>query len=216
MPAEIWFPTVIFYEDVEVPEQAEALATAAVRDAVDEGKLAARKRYTAADGPQTLHLDPRMDPLLSLLWPPIRRFLFEVLSFDAERTDFYLGRCWPVVQTAGGRGRWHEHRGGVISGVFYLQAPPGSGGLEFRAPFRAASDDVARTRLSELSYRTASYAAVRHRLVLFHSELVHRGLANSPELPEPRVAIAFDLCTLTDVGDPRGGIPREGSLKRIA
>jgi hypothetical protein len=215
MPIETWFPTVIFYDDLVVPPAAHDLAMQAIRELVGEEDLARVPRQTAFNTPNTLHLDPRLEPLLAVLFPPIRWFLFEVLNFDPEITEFFIGRCWPVVQTGIGEGGLHCHTGGILSGVFYLETPEGSGALEFHKPGTCSFDHLHKKALSPLTFKTVSYAAVPHRLLLFPSDLEHKGLPNREDTAGPRVAIAFDLYSMTDIGTPVGGIPHPRNRKPI-
>jgi uncharacterized protein (TIGR02466 family) len=187
----------------------------AIRDVVGEEELARAPRYTAFNTPNTLHLDPRLDPLLAVLFPPIRWFLYELLHFDPQVTEFFMGRCWPVVQSTGGEGGLHAHSGGALSGVFYLETPAGSGPLEFHKPLRCSFDHLHKKALSPLTFDKVSYAATRHRLLLFPSDVKHQGMANAEGTVGVRVAIAFDLYSMTDITVPYGGIPQARNLKPI-
>ena len=212
MPVESWFPTLVFYEDVAVPEGVHAGALEAVTESVDAERLEEVRRYTAAEAPNTLHRDPRIEALLGLLFVPARRFFFEVLRFNAERTRFFVGRCWPVVQAAGGSGGLHTHGGATLSGVFYLETPEGSGALEFRKPTSFSHDHVEKVEMTELTFDTVTYPATRHRLLLFPSNIIHRALANADDIASPRVAIAFDIYSTADIENPVGGFPHAENL----
>ena len=176
MPIETWFPTVIFHEDLDVPTPVRAQALERVRQLVDEEVLEQLGRYTAANGPNTLHLDPPLRPLLKILGAAIRRFLFDELRLDRERVQFYLGRCWPVVQSGSVGGELHTHAGAAVSGVFYLETPEGSGGLAFQQPFALAYSHLARSADTPLTYDRVVYEAARHRLFLFASNVPHAAL----------------------------------------
>jgi uncharacterized protein (TIGR02466 family) len=215
MPIEAWFPTPIFYEDVAVPDAAHESAMAAIASVVDAEKVAGPIRVTAYDAPNSLHLDARMAPLLECLVVPLRRFLFDGLHFDPATTQFHIGRCWPVLQTAGGEGGLHTHGGAIVSGVFYLETPPGSGGIEFRKPLQNVLDHIAKKDVVPLTFQSTIYAAIRHRVLLFPSDLRHRGLANEPGTSGVRVAIAFDVYATSDLAVPDGGMPHAQFLVRV-
>ncbi len=215
MPVEAWFPTLVFYEDIPVPRATIEAALAAIREAVGDEMLATVPRYTAAEAPNTLHLDPRLDPLLGELVPVIGQFLFDILHFDSRSTEFYIGRCWPVVQNARGKGELHRHAGALLSGVFYLDAPEGSGGIEFRKPYWSSYDHTPKTELTAVTFSHVTYAAATNRLLLFASDLLHRALPNTGDLARPRIAIAFDIYSMTQIDNHEGGIPHIENLKKI-
>jgi hypothetical protein len=107
------------------------------------------------------------------------------------------------------------HGGAFVSGVFYLETPEGSGGLEFTKPFRSNFDHMRKRELTPLTFQTTVYAARRHRLLLFGSDVRHRALASAPETAGPRIAVAFDVYSMTDVRDPYGGMPHAENLVEV-
>ena len=215
MPVEAWFPTLVFYDDLHVSDATREAALAAIRDAVGEELLATAPRCSAAESPNTLHLDPRLAPLLGDLVPSVGRFLFEVLRCDPRCTDFFIGRCWPVVQNTAGQGELHRHAGALVSAVFYLDAPEGSGGIEFRKPYWSSYDHLVKQELTAVSFSQVTYAAVTNRLLLFASDLFHRALPNTGHLPRPRMAIAFDIYSMTRIDRHEGGLPHVENLKKL-
>ena len=162
-----------------------------------------------------MHLDDRLDRLLAILGAPIKKFLFEDLCLERQKTTYYIGRCWPVVQRSGAGGDLHHHAGAVVSGVFYLQTPPGSGGLEFRKSFRSTYDHMRKAGGTPITFGKADYPAVKNRLILFSSDVLHRALPDADDMTAQRIAISFDLYSMTEIGDSRGGMPRTQYLKPI-
>lgn len=217
MPLETWFPTVIYYEDLDVAADVRAGALAAIRERVDPEIVRTDHGMTAGNSRNDLHLDARVGPLLELFREPFRRFLFDAMLLDPARVEFYMGRCWPVVVAENGYpGGVHVHSGAVFSGVFYLLTPPGSGGLQFLKPVVSPHDGLARSAHSELTYQVARYEAREHRLILFSADLRHQRLPNAGPSEGERLAIAFDLYSMTDIEVPGGGLPRANQLLRVA
>lgn len=217
MPVESWFPSVIFFEDLELDPRVETSVLETVHERADV-LLATTEPggVTADNAANDLHLDPRMAPLLALFGPPLKRFLFDDLLIDPSRVQFHIGRCWPVVEGAGTTGgALHQHRGAMFSGVFYLQAPEGSGALQFLKPYRTSFDSLARTDWNPLTYERAEYPAIAHRLIVFSSDLDHRRLPSAEAVRGQRVAIAFDLYSMVDLDVKGGGIPHYDMLRRI-
>jgi len=215
MPVEIWFPTVVFWEDVDVPSEMSQGAIAAVRERIDREGLREGTRATAEHARHDRHLDARVALLVERFRPCLQRFFFTDLQLDADRLQLYVGRCWPVVQFGTGSGRLHFHQGAVFSSVFYLQTPPGSGSFHLIKPHVAAHDYLPKQEFNQLTYGTATYPAVANRLLVFDSNLQHQGLPNAPGTVGERLAIAFDLYSLTDLTVSQGGMPPQQYLRQI-
>ena len=62
-------------------------------------------------------------------------------------------------------------------------------------------------RQTPLNFERVEYEAVRHRLVLFASNVPHTALPSAPDMAGPRIAIAFDLYATSDIANPVGGMP---------
>ena len=216
MPVEIWFPTVVFHEDIAVEPAVRSAALDAVRDRVATQGADEEIGLTASGTAHDLHLDARVAPLLDALRPAVARFLFEVMLFDRERVEFHVGRCWPVVQRGTNYGgNVHHHRGAVFSAVFFLQVPPGSGPLALYKPNDVLYDGLPKKEESVLTWTRVTYEAVESRLVLFSSELRHNRQPNTTALGDARIAIAFDLFALSDLDAAQSGMPRIDAWKRF-
>lgn len=204
MPVEYWFPTLVSCDDVDVPAAVEEAALAAIADA----------RRRPGDPPHTLHLDPRLDPLFATLTPPIRRFLFEQLRLEEEGTEFYVGRCWPFVHPDDPD--QDEHSGDAsFSGVFFLEAPEGSARVEFLKPVLSSYDFLPKRELTGATYRSATYAGAKHRLLLFSSEIPHRFVVEAPVSGAQPIGVAFHLYGMVDVRGSSSGMPNAFSRRPI-
>jgi uncharacterized protein (TIGR02466 family) len=216
MPVETWFPTVVFYEDLQLDPAVKQRVLDAVRERVDAQAVRDKGYVTANNARNDLHLDSRVAALFDVFRPFLQNFLFGEMLFDPLRVEFHVGRCWPVVQVDNGyEGMMHHHRGAVFSGVFYLQSPPGSGALEFYKPTHSPYDGLPKARSCGLTYPSATYQAVENRLLLFSADLMHRRLANTAGSPEQRIAVAFDLYAMADIGAYSAGLPRAEYLKKL-
>ncbi len=216
MPAETWFPTVIFYEDFQLDPALKSGVMEAIQERRQEETFQMHGGITASNTPNDLHLDPRVARLFKIFQPAIEGFLYDTMAFDPKRMEVYLGRSWPVIQIDNGfSGAFHFHRGAAFSGVFYLQAPPGSGSLEFRKPGRQLLDGLPRAKDNTYNYTRTTYQAVEHRLILFNSEIEHRRLANEDSETGDRIAIAFDLFTMSNLLDYESGLPGYEYLQKI-
>jgi uncharacterized protein (TIGR02466 family) len=216
MPLETWFPTIIYFEDLQIEPAVKQGVLDAVRARADRATVLEQGCITADNSTNDLHLDPRVALLFAAFRPSLCRFFFEHMQFDPAQVEFHVGRCWPVVQIDNGyAGRVHHHEGGAFSAVFYLQTPPGSGALEFYKPVDSPYDSIPKTASSGLTYRNAVYQAVEHRLIVFSSDLKHRRLSNTSESTDERIAISFDIYTATDIGAYGSGLPRIDYLRKL-
>ena len=215
MPLEIWFPTVVFYEDVAVDAAFRRGALDAVRERMAVGATG-DVAFTADTAPNDLHLDPRVAALLELFRPALARLLFEHLRCDPARVEFHVGRCWPVLQRGNElSGAVHSHRGAVFSGVFFLQAPPGSGALTLYKPCDTLADGLPKAELTALTFPSVTYEAVENRLIVFASELRHNRQPNTGVESDARIAIAFDLFALSDLDAFGSGPPRREYWRKL-
>ena len=100
-------------------------------------------------------------------------------------------KAWGLVQRGGDYEEWHIHRGGWVSGVYYLAIPKavstatdGRGAIEYGPPPRLAAE------------RPGLIPPWRHRpragtLLLAPSHYPHRTIP--PLTSEPRISFAFDV-----------------------
>ncbi len=216
MPAESWFPITIYYEDIRLDQEIKVGVLQAIEERRKSETFELYGGITASNSPNDLHLDPRVARLFHLFQPNFETFFYEVLGLDGKRIEFYVGRCWPVIQIDNGfSGMHHFHRGSVFSGVFYLQAPPGSGALEFRKPGRLLQDAMPKAKSMPVNFTTTTYPAVENRLVMFNSEIEHRRLANEHPDTGDRIAMAFDIFAMSSLDDYESGMPQFECLQKI-
>ena len=115
----------------------------------------------------------------------------------------HIQKAWPVVcARTGGTVAPHTHRNSQLSAVFYVLTDPKneSGGLKFEAP-----DDYF-SHVMAIPYRDAgvsggAFAPLRHRLLVFPSDLRHQVLPY--EGSGPRYSVSYDLAITTAPGKGR-------------
>lgn len=216
MPVETWFPSVIFYQDYELEPELRASVLMAIEERTAALVERTGGRVTASEASNDLHLDPRIAKLFGVFGPALKDFLFNELGIDTQGTEFYIGRCWPVIQDDGEFvGGAHMHNGAVFSGVFYLQVPEGAGPLQFGKPYRSSYDGFDKAKHNSLNYLTTEYPAIANRLIVFSSDLVHQRLSNMIGSEGRRIAIAFDLYSMVDIDMKGGGMPHFELLRRL-
>lgn len=100
-------------------------------------------------------------------------------------------RPWGLIQRGGAYEEWHSHRGGWLSGVYYVRVPAqvstagdGPGCIEFGPPpslFEAMPDLIPRRR----------YLPREGKLLLAPSHYAHRTIPSGAD--EYRISFAFDV-----------------------
>jgi uncharacterized protein (TIGR02466 family) len=215
MPIHRLFPTFVFQASLDIPHEIRLAAINHVLSITKEVSGGEFRRVTADKTIQTLHLEPEMRELIEIVSSQIYQFLYDEMKYSPSVTSFYIGRCWPTVQSFGGEGALHFHAGAVFSGVLYLQVPQGSGGIEFTKPFKTAADNIFKTEFSDFTCPNTSLDIEANDLLLFNSELWHKALSNSREQNEARVAIAFDIYSMSDIRNISAGLPYVSFLRPI-
>lgn len=132
-----------------------------------------------------------LDSLQTLVerWRPARSGAFDPW-LDARPAAARL-RAWGLLQRGGDYEEWHIHRGGWLSGVYYLRVPPsvadagdGRGCIEYGPPPRLAEampDLIPRHRVKP----------IEGRLLLAPSYYPHRTIPSRAD--ERRISFAFDV-----------------------
>lgn len=113
----------------------EGFADGALRSALVERALAGRAQDNSASD-QLSHtelVDPRADPVLASLLPPLQPHLvkFGALLFAREQ-PWYVKELWLNVLDTGGSQFLHTHANSFASGILYLQQPDGAAHTMFR------------------------------------------------------------------------------------
>lgn len=140
--------------------------------------------------PVTLHRYEEMAPLVSA----IDRLAKGVLEFlrIGECGAPRLTGCWANMNPPGAAHRLHAHPNNFLSGVYYVQAPPGADTINFHDPRPQAA--VLRPPVTELAAQNADQVVVRvaaGTLLLFPAWLAHSVEPNASA--ETRVSVSFNL-----------------------
>ena len=148
--------------------------------------------YTTMTDPESLALLDR-EPFSEL--KPV--FLREAvrfghaLSMDVDKFPPRITDFWVNVFEPGDAQDVHRHPNSIISGIYYVQAPPESGYLMFHSP---ADDELMppmRER-SDLNVLTSPWEPQPGQLLLFRSWLRHSVMPNRSDAL--RVSLSFNVC----------------------
>lgn len=128
---------------------------------------------------------PMFAPLRAIVLAHCRQALTEM---GVGMLPFRL-QSWFNVHDRGGYNILHVHQGSLLSGGFYLQAPPGSGKLVFRDPRPGTIHGYVMSGLPN-GYTDVHLTPEAGLLVLFPHWLEH--FVEPHDNDEPRVMIAFN------------------------
>ncbi len=128
--------------------------------------------------------------------------VLDFLQYKYE--NFYITDCWANTHGKGGTNHLHKHPNNLLSGVYYVQVPPGSGDIVFVDP-RPQSGIIIpavreRTPFNSFKQRITPEAG---KLLMFHSWFEHEVEPNKSEVE--RVSIAFNIMLHGRVGYESGG-----------
>ena len=111
-------------------------------------------------------------------------------GFNVERYPLKLNECWVNVYGQGDAQEVHVHRNSVISGIYYVAAPPGSGELLFHSPLiEMLEPPTVHGNLFNAPIR--NFAPKPGVMIMFRSSVRHS--VKPTKGKEQRISVAFNL-----------------------
>ena len=198
MALESWFPTVIFYEDLDPPDEVHTDMLEYVDGFLEKYKDEFKDSDTGnitgdVHNDYLLHHNPIFYWLNQQISDAAGIYL-AALGADTKNLSVYAQKSWPVVcKRNNGMVNGHTHKNSMLSVVYYLKCEDNdSGKIYFENP-NTLLDDIALTfpNTSELNFTQCHYAPVEKRMIMFPSNLEHsvepfNGIDN-------RYSISYDL-----------------------
>jgi len=201
MPTKPWFSTFVYDHSLlnkGREDYAHALMEecSQVRQHDSDGQLWCQDNYpagyTSYGTLRALHRTrPAFAALQRKIWPHVKRFARRI-DMDLGEAQLAMTDCWVNIMSRDAAHPAHAHPGAVVSGTFYVSAPPGCSGITFEDP---RLENFAGTPPRALACRPenrrqVTYAVQTGQLILFESWLRH-GVAPNPT-GEERVTISFN------------------------
>jgi uncharacterized protein (TIGR02466 family) len=199
---ELYFPTPIYYWDLP---DARALNDAmkphlyAWRDQDQEGIVRSNvKQVGAWHSRLDMHQRPEYRVLTDHVLGAARTIAAD-LGYDPS-AEMVIDNMWTNILPRFAYNRGHIHPNALWSGVYYVQAPPGSGRILFTDP-RPQAQMLAPRYLPGVQRRPevwaeVYYEAVEGRLIVFPAWLLHEVEPNVAEADGPagdRISVSFNL-----------------------
>jgi uncharacterized protein (TIGR02466 family) len=118
--------------------------------------------------------------------PGILRFLR--IGYDV----YQITACWATVLASGATHKMHQHPNNFLSGVYYVQTPPGAATINFHDPRNQTG--IIRPPVVELTAENTDLVVVKVKpgtMLLFPAYLPHSVDANASEAE--RISISFNI-----------------------
>ena len=199
---EQYFPTLVF--SVKVPDS--AVLNARLIEAIYAQRERDRTGIRKSNFPELggwhshvrLHRERRFASLVRHVDAASDMMCRELGYHTSYRLS--IGTMWSIINPPGGLNRAHIHPGCLWSGVYYVQAPSGSGSIEFTDPrtqnLMSPVAYIPGTRRPRICWRKVQYKPVAGRMLIFPSWLYHGVLPNRSKAEgkaADRIIVSFNL-----------------------
>ena len=185
MHTELWFPSVIWSATTHVVNNHELIKYAYQRKQTDQGRVISNHGgWQSSDILANECFE--VDQLVKYLNVEINECAKQV-----GLKDLQIYNLWININPPGSYNHLHNHVGSVFSGVYYVQATPEQGNIQFErndgAEYHIPSEVAKETYFS---CTRATYAAKTGALYVFPSWLKHSVQGNYSK--EDRISISFN------------------------
>lgn len=190
---EDWFPTSIWYFDLEQAKTLNPQLLESIREVQHQNSqgMTGRSNVLGWHSQDTLHQHPDFQSFTSY----VRQAATEVATFlrwDLSQSAIAIINCWAIVNDKYAHNRIHNHANSLLSGVYYVKAPPNCGSLFFRDPRETAlMINPPVMDYTQWTFKEVIYQPVEGRMLIFPSWLLHGVAPNKSD--ESRVCLSFNL-----------------------
>ena len=117
----------------------------------------------------------------------------DVLEFlEVDQQGFEISGCWANIGAQGSLHVAHHHANNFLSGVYYVNTPPGGNAITFHDPRFQVEQIVPRIKKRNAHNSTAHTVTVHAgQLLMFPAWLTHSVPPNTN--PEIRISISFNI-----------------------
>lgn len=185
MKADVLFPTIVW------SEQLEDVDNLAIKEyALNLQSNSAGRQVSNCGGWQSQSFT-NLDPVLDLLRNKIEVKVLEA-SMSVGIPSPFFANMWININPAKAHNNIHNHRGAIISGVYYVDVPEENmGNIEFYRNDEADYYlDKVQGKRNNFTSLTVTYPAITGMLYLFPSWLKHSVQSNNGT--QNRISISFN------------------------
>ena len=185
MHTELWFPSVIWSSVIHVVDNAEVKSFAYNLQETNQGRTVSN--YNGFQSQDIKSGDcPAIDRLVKLLNDEMNNCANQV-----GMTNLEIQNIWININPPSSYNHLHNHVGSVLSGVYYVDATPEQGNIQFERNDNAEYHIP--TKVAKETYYTstrATYAGKTNALYIFPSWLKHSVQGNKSN--NDRISISFN------------------------
>jgi len=202
MLQEMFFPTMIFYRDLDGAEQQNNLLKQRIYHWQEQDKTGIHRSNVKRVGSWHSRLDMNKRPEYAWISEQVldcAQHIFNALDYDPGRRP-EIDNMWANINPRYAYNRSHSHPNTLWSGVYYVQTPENCGRIYFSDPRVQAQVMTPRynpgnSRKSQL-WSEVYYEAIAGRIIIFPAWLLHEVEPNMSELSGPagnRISISFNI-----------------------
>ncbi len=145
--------------------------------------------YTTIGSPRALLEYPGIEDFLNTAKEKLLNYA-NSFGYDTSHSQPKITECWLNVYGSGHSQEIHLHRNSMFSGIYYLQAPEGSGPTLFYSPFSDVMLEPKANEGNNLNAKVTGFPPIEGRMLIFRSSLRHSVLPG--EIKGERITIAFN------------------------
>ncbi len=146
--------------------------------------------YTTIRTADQLHEHPGFRELTPHIYSEATK-LVHALKLDVATYPLKITSCWINVYGKTHAQEVHNHANNVLSGVYYVQVPPGAPGIMFHSPMSDLMFRPPSRELNALNLMSFTHPARSGEMVLFRSFVRHSVPPN--QVDGKRISIAFNV-----------------------
>ena len=171
---DLWFPTSIYYAQDIVSEKYNNELKEISINLQNENKSGGVGWYGDVYTTHSSSIDIRkidaFKPLLKDIKGHVESFAKEQKSFDS----YTCNSAWINVSKINGFQEYHTHENSIISAIYYIATPDGSGKTVFKDPKMPDMFPLKNLKQRNgLSFNTIEYTPEERKLILFRSFVPH-------------------------------------------
>lgn len=197
-----YFPTMVYQYDIEDKESLNQNLLDLTYAERERDRTGVNKSNTAKLGSwhsaTALHKNPDYQPFLTHLDAALARISQE-LGYAADHV-LKVTTMWSIINPPGNGNRAHVHPNSLWSGVYYIQAPAGSGDIEFIDPRTVIIMNqpkyLAKKKRPRDCWTKVNYTPTPGRMIIFPAWLYHSvdiNMAKETGRAGDRVIISFNI-----------------------
>jgi uncharacterized protein (TIGR02466 family) len=186
----LWFPTTIYTEEniLTTEEHKELLDHVEnIKQTIPSGGTEWFGSIYTSFGTYDIIDDPKFSTLID----KINFHVHEYTKQHNSNATYECTEAWFNESVEHQFQEFHTHANNIVSAVYYLQAPEGSGDIVFRdpkAPDMYPLKDI--TQQNDLTFGATSYAPTENSLIIFRSYLEH--MVKAGKNKQRRISIALN------------------------